>query len=66
MPRTSLPAHPSPPFPAPLTNGLVCSACKAPMRLVTIEPHPRYANIDVQNYACVCGHNEDFLVARKD
>jgi hypothetical protein len=36
------------------------------MRLVTIEPHPRYLNIDVQNYLCDCGHSEDFLVVHKD
>jgi hypothetical protein len=36
------------------------------MRLVTVEPHLRYSNIDVQNYSCDCGHNEDFFVARKD
>jgi hypothetical protein len=36
------------------------------MRLVTVEPHDRYLNIDVQNYSCDCGHKEDFLVARKD
>jgi hypothetical protein len=46
--------------------GHACSACKATMRLVTIEPHPRYLNIDVQNYSCDCGHSEDFLVAHKD
>jgi hypothetical protein len=65
MPRTHVPAPLSPPFPAP-PNGHACSACKAAMRLVTIEPHPRYLNIDVQNYSCDCGHSEDFLVAHKD
>jgi hypothetical protein len=42
MPRTHVPAPLSPPFPAP-PNGHACSACKAAMRLVTIEPHPRYS-----------------------
>jgi hypothetical protein len=36
------------------------------MRLATIEPHPRYVNIDVQSYSCECGHSEDFFVPRKD
>jgi hypothetical protein len=42
------------------------SSCSAPMRLVTVEPHPRYLNIDIHNYSCDCGHNEDFVVAHKD
>jgi hypothetical protein len=35
------------------------------MRLVTVEPHPPYLNIDVHNYSCDCSHSEDFFVAHK-
>jgi hypothetical protein len=50
----------------PVPNGRACSSCSAPMRLVTVEPHPRYLNIDIHNYSCDCGHNQDFVVAHKD
>jgi len=36
------------------------------MRIVTAEPYPRYTNVDLHNYGCDCGHNEDFFVAHKD
>ena len=65
MSRTNLPAPPSMPPPA-LVNGRVCAYCSKLMRLVTVEPHPRHLNIDVHNYGCDCGHNEDFFVAHKD
>ena len=65
MPRTNLPAPPSSPPPA-VINRHVCAYCSKPMRLVTVEPHPRYRNIDIHNYGCDCGHNEDFVVAHKD
>ncbi len=59
-----LPALPAPPVPT-LPKGRVCPSCNAPMRLVTVEPHPLYLNIDIHDYACDCGHNGSFVVATR-
>jgi hypothetical protein len=67
MPRTSLPAPPSPPFCVPPAHRKpTCQGCGKEMRIVSAEPYPRYTNIDLHNYGCDCGHSEDFFVAHKN
>jgi len=36
------------------------------MRLVSIEPHLNYKNLDQRTYACECGESANNLVARID
>jgi hypothetical protein len=36
------------------------------MRLASVEPDPRYSNLDRINYVCDCGHSSDGMIARKD
>jgi hypothetical protein len=64
MPRRHVPAPLALPFLAPFLIP-ACQTCGKQMRLCTVEPCPRYTNIDSHNYVCDCGWHEDFLVARK-
>jgi hypothetical protein len=66
MPSTNLPAPPSPPTPVPAPKYPLCQTCGKEMRIISAEPYPRYTNIDLHNYGCDCGHNEDFFVAHKN
>lgn len=61
MPTTHVPPQSSgpPPIKAP-----VCPTCGAPMRLTSIEPHGRFQNLDVRNFACECGETESDVIAR--
>jgi hypothetical protein len=34
------------------------------LRLITIEPHERYTNLDIRNFACDCGFTKSDAVAR--
>ena len=53
MPSTHVP----PPKSAtpPSIKWPACPACGQMLRLTTIEPHERYTNLDVRNFACECG-----------
>jgi hypothetical protein len=64
MPLTHPPASSSAPPPPPHSHS--CQSCGKPMRLVGVEPYPRYTNIDLHNYVCDCGHSNGFFVARQD
>jgi hypothetical protein len=35
------------------------------LRLTTIEPHERYTNLDVRNFACECGFTTSDTVMRR-
>ena len=63
MPQPHRPASSSPPPPPP---SHYCQTCGKPMRLVLVEPYPRYTNIDLHNYVCDCGRSDGFFVARQD
>jgi C4-type Zn-finger protein len=41
-----------------------CPACGEMLRLTTIEPHDRYQNLDVRNFACDCGFTTSDVMAR--
>jgi hypothetical protein len=41
-----------------------CDVCGAGMRLVSIEPHERYTNLDSREFVCDCGANISDTVAR--
>jgi hypothetical protein len=61
MPSTHVPPPKSatPPIQWP-----ACPACGEMLRLITIEPHERYTNLDVRNFACDCGFTKSDAVAR--
>lgn len=42
----------------------VCPECGRPMRLVSIEPHDRFTNLDVRNFVCECGATTADIVQR--
>ena len=51
--------------PAPRSGAqLPCVKCGQAMRLVSIEPHLRFHNLDIQNFVCVCGAANSAVVAR--
>jgi hypothetical protein len=35
------------------------------MRLTTIEPHAKFKNLDVRNFACECGETDSDVFARR-
>jgi hypothetical protein len=43
-----------------------CPHCKEPMRLLRIQPHPRFVNLDERFFACTCGEEVSDLLARQD
>jgi len=48
------------PDPAP---GPACAHCKAPTRLMGIEPHPTRAHTDLRTYQCLaCDHVQAAIV----
>lgn len=63
MPRIHPPASSSPP-PLFTVRCQVCQTCGRQMQLVTIEPYPLYANIDMHKYTCECGQSEELFVCR--
>ena len=36
------------------------------MRLVSLEPHERFLNLDIQNFVCDCGETMSAVVARRE
>ena len=36
------------------------------MRIVSVEPYPRYTNVELHSYLCDCGRSEGFFVAHGD
>jgi hypothetical protein len=34
------------------------------MRLTSVEPHGRFQNLDVRNFACECGETNSDVIAR--
>jgi hypothetical protein len=60
MPSTQVP----PPKPGRPPQWPICAACGQEMNLVTVEPHVRYGNLDVRNFACSCGETASDIVAR--
>ena len=53
MPSTHVPSPKSSGPPQP--NWPACPACGLMLRVTTIEPHERFTNLDVRNFACDCG-----------
>jgi hypothetical protein len=43
----------------------VCPTCDTPMRLVRVEPHPDYVNLDQWTYVCGCGMTSSHFVSHK-
>jgi hypothetical protein len=41
-----------------------CTACGLPMRLTSVEPHQKYTNLDVREFACDCGETAGDIVER--
>ena len=67
MPGTHLPAPPIPPFAAtPARRKPICQACGKEMRIVSVEPYPRYTNVELHSYLCDYGRSEGFFVAHDD
>ena len=52
-------SQPTSPIKAP-----VCPACQAQMRLVRVEPHSKFMNLDQFGYACYCGETTMQIVSR--
>jgi hypothetical protein len=50
---------------APLIKSPHCPACGDRMRFTSLEPHERYTNLDVRNFACDCGSTTSDIVARE-
>ena len=48
----------------PPTLSPSCPACGCELRVVSIEPHHKYRNLDVRNFACDCGLTTSDLFAR--
>jgi len=44
----------------------MCAECSRKMRLVSVEPHARYRNLDTRNIACECGATHSDAVARPE
>lgn len=42
----------------------LCFACMKPMRFATVEPHIRFAQLDVRNFVCECGETASDVVVR--
>ena len=42
---------------------LHCVKCGQAMRLVSIEPHPRFHNLDIHDFVCACGEDASAVVA---
>jgi hypothetical protein len=67
VPGTHLPAPPFPSFPAsPARRKPICQGCGKEMRIVSVEPYPRYTNVELHSYLCDCGRSEGFFVAQGD
>jgi hypothetical protein len=58
------PHRPTSPPPQPLVRAPVCKTCNTPMKLVLIEPHDRYTNLDEWTYNCECGAQASQFVTR--
>jgi hypothetical protein len=62
MPTPNSPDRTNPPPSIPPGK---CPKCGQPMKLTSIETHPRFTNMDARNYTCEhCGETETFLVMR--
>ena len=62
MPSTHVPPPKS--GPPPPIQWPACPACGEMLRRTTIEPHERYTNLDVRNFACDCGLTTSDVIAR--
>lgn len=50
---------------SPLAGRLpLCFACMKQMRFETVEPHVRFAQLDVRNFVCDCGETASDVVVR--
>jgi len=49
----------------PAAHSPLCKCCHRPMALTTIEPHPKYTNLDVHAYICECGSSMSTQVVRR-
>jgi hypothetical protein len=58
------PYSPTPPRAAAI-RAPICETCETPMRLVRVEPHHRYTNLDEWTYTCTCGATASHFVAHK-
>jgi hypothetical protein len=45
-----------------------CASCGQQMRLASIEPHDRFARLDVRQFACGCGcgASASYVILRHD
>ena len=41
-----------------------CPSCGSTLRVISIEPHDKYRNLDVRNFACDCGLTTSDTFAR--
>ena len=64
MPRTDVPPPKS--WERPPTLWPSCPACGCMLRVVSIEPHHKYRNIDVRNFECDCGLTTSDLFTRSE
>src|SRR5262249_42980015 len=48
----------------PIERG-TCPRCGKQMHFTDVERHPRYSNLDRQNFTCDCGYNTYDFVAQK-
>jgi hypothetical protein len=53
------------PLSKPLVVPPTCEGCGKQMRLVSIEPHDRYTDLDSRNFVCFCGAGTSDTVARE-
>ena len=42
----------------------LCFACMKQMRFATVEPHIRFAQLDVRHFVCDCGETASDVVVR--
>jgi hypothetical protein len=53
------------PVPPPRRDAVFgCVQFGRAMRLVSIEPHQRFHNLDIQNFVCTCGATMSAVIAR--
>jgi len=41
-----------------------CPDCAAPMRVMLVVPHEKYANLDDRTYECTCGRMVELAIAK--
>ena len=52
--------------PSSLLAAPECTACGHLMRLVLIEPHEHFSNLDNRHFVCSCGATADYVVTHSE